>query len=112
MNRISFNGSSEVIGDFADRFLDGSPGPFQPLEETEEIFGDLLADLAGSEDTDLRYLEKVVDFLVANDLPEKKIRSLITDRPQELVELANDARILEEYLLDGTITGVQVVKQI
>lgn len=112
MNRISFSGSSEVIEDFAERFLERSPAPFEPLEETAERYGEVLSGIAETHRVPLVHLEKVVDFLVMHDVPEEEIDRLLTGEVEELAGLARDAGILEKYVGDGTIIKFSVTGEI
>lgn len=112
MNLISFRGASDVIADFAERFLEPRESGFSPLDETAERYGSLLRALPRPGGIELRHLEKVVDFLVYNDVAEDDITALIEDSPEELIALAADAAILEKYATDGTIMEAKVVEEI
>jgi hypothetical protein len=112
MNIISFRGASEVIGDFAERFLDPDPRSFEPLDETAHKYGKAIGEVACALGAEVRHLEKVIDFLVYNDVPEDDIWALLDDPSTELAALAADAAILEKYSTDGTIIETQVVDEI
>ncbi|HSG29754.1 MAG TPA: hypothetical protein VLA34_14835 [Candidatus Krumholzibacterium sp.] len=112
MNSISFCGSSELIRDFVDRFLDTGQGVFEPLEETSEQYGTDLREIAGRTGADIAALERVVDFLVACDLPEADIRETLEGDEPWIVTLARDVRTLETYTSDGTILDVRIIEEI
>jgi len=54
------------------------------------------------------HLEKVVDFMVACDLPEEEIERLFSIGDGRLESLARDAGILESYIEDGTIESFRI----
>jgi hypothetical protein len=108
MNRISFRGSTHVIKDFADRFLDSPLASFEPLEETVDRYGPQLGSIASSMDVDIRYLEKIVDFMVTCDLPGSRIQAFLTGDSNELENLIRDVQLLEKYVQDGTILDVRI----
>ncbi|MBU8923065.1 MAG: hypothetical protein KOO63_14700 [Bacteroidales bacterium] len=108
MNRISFHGSTHVIKDFSDRFLDSPHAPFEPLEETVDRYGPQLGAIASSIGVDIRYLEKIVDFMVSCDLPGSRIRDLLEGDSGELENMVRDVQLLEEYVEDGTILDVRI----
>lgn len=108
MNRISFSGSSEVIRDFVDRFLESAGMRFEPLEETLERYRENLQEIAAEKRIDLRHLEKVIDFMVACDVPEEEIERLFSIGDGRLESLARDAGILESYIEDGTIESFSI----
>ena len=110
MNRISFKGSSVVIVDFAERFLDLHPVRIEPSEEIREGYGRDLESLAKSEHVELRHLENVMDFLFEHGVVQSELDELISTRPGELAGLARDAAILERYLSDGTIMDVMILE--
>ncbi len=108
MNRISFHGSTHVIKDFADRFLEAPCSAFEPLEETVDRYGQQLGTISSSLGVEIKYLEKVVDFMVSCDLPDSRIRRILEDDNSELENLVRDVRLLEEYIEDGTILDVRI----
>ncbi|MCK4537861.1 MAG: hypothetical protein KAV42_03580 [Candidatus Krumholzibacteria bacterium] len=112
MNRISFHGSTHVIKDFADRFLDSPLASFEPLEETVDRYGTQLGEIASSMNVDIRCLEKIVDFMVSCDLPDSRIRVFLEGDSDELKILVRDVQLLEEYVQDGTILDVRVVDEL
>ncbi len=111
MNRISFSGSSEVIRDFVDRFLESAGTRFDPLQETIDKYRDTLLEIASQKRIDLRQLEKVVDFLVACDMPEDEIERFFSSNDGRLENLACDAGILESYIEDGTIENFSILDE-
>ena len=108
MNRISFSGSGEFIRDFVDRFLESAGTRFEPLEETLERYRETLQEIAAEKRIDLRNLEKVVDFMVACDMPEERIERFLGVDDGGLESLARDAGILESYIEDGTIESFSI----
>jgi len=109
MNRISFKGSSAVIVDFAERFLELHPVRIEPSEEVREKYGRDLENLAKSERVELKHLENVMDFLFEHGVVEEELEEYTTTRQRELADLARDAAILERYLTDGTIMDVMIL---
>ena len=109
MNRISFKGSSAVIVDFAERFLEIHPGRIEPSEEVREGYGRDLENLAQAEHVELRHLENVMDFLFEHGIARDELEELTSTRTRELADLARDAAILERYLADGTIMDVMIL---
>lgn len=111
MNRISFNGSTEVITDFAERFLSKEGGRAKVLEETREEYGESLQRIARDEDVDPLFLEIVVDFLLEYEMTDREVRALIESGTGQLVTLARDVGVLRGYLMDGTITDVEIIDE-
>ena len=111
MNRISFKGSSEVIVDFAERFLELHPVRIEPSEEVRERYLRDLEGIAQSEHVEMRHLENVVDFLCEHGVSTAEIDDLVETRSAELASLARDAALLERYLADGTIHSVRVLEE-
>ena len=109
MKRISFKGSSAVIVDFAERFLELHPVRIEPSEEVRERYGRDLENLAKSECVELRHLENVMDFLYEHGVAEAELDELTSTRMRELADLARDAAILERYFSDGTIMDVMII---
>ncbi len=109
MNRISFKGSSSVIVDFAERFLEIHPVRIEPSEEVRERYGRDLESLAKSGHVELRHLENVMDFLFEHGVSEVELDELTSTRTHELAGLARDAATLEGYLSDGTIMDVMIL---
>lgn len=109
MNRISFKGSSAVIVDFAERFLEIHPVRIEPSEEIRERYRRDLEALAKTEHVELRHLENVMDFLFENGIVEDELDDLTSTRRRELADLARDAATLERYLEDGTIMDVMIL---
>ena len=109
MNRISFKGSSAVIVDFAERFLELHPVRIEPSEEVREAYGRDLENIAKSERIELRHLENVMDFLFEHGVVQVELEELTSIRQHELADLARDAAILERYITDGTIMDVMIV---
>ncbi|HER42990.1 MAG TPA: hypothetical protein ENO08_00840 [Candidatus Eisenbacteria bacterium] len=109
MNRISFKGSSAVIVDFAERFLEIHPVRIEPDEEVRERYGRDLERLARSEHVEHRHLENVMDFLYEHGVPQAELDELVEARGGELAGLARDAAVLERYLSDGTILDVMII---
>lgn len=56
-------------------------------------------------------LEKVIDFLEKHGVPEARIKQMIEDDVDDLVELADDVDILRGYMEDGTIMDVKVLDE-
>jgi hypothetical protein len=111
MNRISFKGASAVIVDFAERFLESHPVRIEPAEEVRERYLRDLEDIAVSEKIELRHLENVMDFLYEHGVEQAVLDEMTASRGRELADLARDAAVLEEYLVDGTITNVKIVEE-
>ena len=111
MNRISFSGSSDVVRDFVDRFLESAGTRFEPLEETLERYGEPIQEIAARKGIDQRQLEKVVDFMVACDMPEEALERFFSIDDGRLESLARDAAILESYVEDGTIERFRVQEE-
>ncbi len=109
MNRISFKGSSSVIVDFAERFLEIHSVRIEPSEEVREGYRRVLEALAKSEHVELRHLENVMDFLFEHGVAEAELDELASARTHELAGLARDAATLEGYLSDGTIMDVMIL---
>jgi hypothetical protein len=109
MNRISFKGSSAVIVDFAERFLETHVIRIEPSEEVREIYGRELESLARSAHVELRHLENVMDFLHEHGAPRAELDELVEARSGELADLARDVAVLERYLIDGTILDVMIL---
>ena len=109
MNRISFKGSSAVIVDFAERFLEIHPVRIEPSEEIRERYRRDIEALAKSEHVELRHLENVMDFLFEHGVVVDELDELTSDRKCELADLARDAATLERYLADGTIMDVMIL---
>lgn len=109
MNRISFKGSSAVIVDFAERFLEFHSVRIEPSEEVREAYGRDLENIAKSERIELRHLENVMDFLFEHGIVQAELEELTSTRQCELADLARDAAILERYITDGTIMDVMIV---
>jgi hypothetical protein len=109
MNRISFKGSSGIIVDFAERFLELHPVRIEPSEEVRERYGRDLETIAKAEHVELRHLENVMDFLFEHGVVKAELDELTSDRRCELADLARDAAILERYISDGTIMDVMIV---
>ena len=86
MNRISFKGSSTVIVDFAERFLELHPVRIEPSEEVRERYGRDLENLAKSECVELRHLENVMDFLYEHGVAEAELDELTSTRMRELAD--------------------------
>ena len=108
MNLISFKGSSAVLVDFAERFLETHPVRIEPSEEVRERYGRDLERIAKAEHVQLRHLENVMDFLHEHGVPRSELDELTDTRSGELADLARDAAVLERYLSDGTIMEVTV----
>ena len=108
MNRISFSGSHSLVRDFYDRFLDRGPGIFEPLEETTEFYGSELRRIAASTGARIESLERVVDFLVASEIPDEEIDDLLTGDEPGVLALARDVDTLQRYQSDGTILDVRL----
>jgi hypothetical protein len=108
MNRISFKGSTTVILDFAERFLEIHPVRIEPAEEVREKYGRELESLATAEQVELRHLENVLDFFYEHGLEQVELEKLVTSKRRELAGMARDAAVLERYLSDGTILDVAV----
>ncbi len=109
MNRISFKGSSGVIVDFAERFLEIHPVRIEPSADVRERYGRDLENLAKAERVELRHLENVLDFLFEHGVADDELEELTSGRTRELADLARDAAILERYLADCTIMDVMIV---
>ena len=109
MNRISFKGSSAVIVDFAERFLEIAPVRIEPCEEVRERYRRDLESIAKSGRVELRHLENVLDFLFENGVARAELDELTSTRARELADLARDAATLEQYISDGTIMDVMIV---
>ena len=108
MNLISFKGSSEVLVDFAERFLEIHPVRIEPSEEVRERYGRDLESIARAEHVQLRHLENVMDFLHEHGVPRAVLDELADSRSGELAGLARDAAVLERYISDGTIIDITV----
>jgi hypothetical protein len=111
MNRISFKGSSSVIEDFAERFLEAHPVRIEVLEETRERYGRELESLSARERVELRHLENVIDFFYEHGVSQDELDDLVGSRGGELAGLARDAAVLGRRLADGTILDVVVVEE-
>jgi hypothetical protein len=108
MNRISFKGTSRIIVDFAERFLELAPVRIEPADEVRERFGRDLERIARALDIELRHLENVTDFLYEHGVPEQEITALCAGDGAGISSLARDAAVLEGFLQDGTIIDVRV----
>jgi hypothetical protein len=108
MNRISFKGTSRIIVDFAERFLELAPVQIEPAEEVRERFGRDLEQVARARDIELRHLENVADFLYEHGVPGEDIAALCQGEGEGIASLARDAAILEGFLQNGTIIDVRV----
>jgi hypothetical protein len=109
MNRISFKGSSGLIVDFAERFLELHPVRIEPSEEVRERYGRDLEPLARAEHVELRHLENVMDFLFEHGVVQAELDELTSVRINDLADLARDAAILERYISDGSIMDVMII---
>jgi hypothetical protein len=111
MNIISFMGKRRIIQDFSMRFLrpDGERALIREI--THIKYGKALLRIAKSKSVGIEYLEDVVDFLAANEVPESRIRELIDVNVEDLVGLAKDVSILKEYRDNGTIVDVSLVDE-
>jgi hypothetical protein len=109
VTRISFKGSSAVIVDFTERFLELHPVRIEPSEEVREVYGRDLEEIANAEHVELRHLENVMDFLYEHGIAPVELEELTSTRACELADLARDAAILERYLTDGTIMDVMIL---
>lgn len=108
MNRISFKGTSRIVVDFAERFLELHPVQIEPADEVREKFGRSLERIARARDIELRHLENVTDFLYEHGIPEQEIAARCEGDGAGIASLARDASILEEFLRSGTIIDVRV----
>jgi len=109
MNRISFKGSSAVLVDFAERFLETHPVRIEPDEEVRERYRRDIERLARSAHVEIRHMENVVDFLHEHGVARAELDELVEGRSGELADLARDAAVLERYLSDGTILDVVIL---
>lgn len=108
MNRISFKGTSRIIVDFAERFLDLHTVQIQPADEVREKYGRALERIARACDIELRHLENVADYLYEHGVPERDIKALCEGDGAGIASLARDAAMLEDFLHDGAIIDVRV----
>ena len=108
MNRISFKGTSRIVVDFAERFLELHPVRIEPADEVRERFGRALERIARAHEIERRHLENVADFLYEHGIPERDIAALCEGDGTGIASLARDAATLEGYLENGTIIDVRV----
>lgn len=108
MNRISFRGTSRILVDFAERFLELHTVQIQPADEVRERYGRALERIARSRDLELRHLENAADFLYEHGVPGSDIAALCEGDGAGMASLARDAATLEGFLRDGTIIDVRV----
>jgi hypothetical protein len=111
MNRISFKGSSSVIVDFCERFLELHEVRIEPAPEIREEYARDLERVAKAERVELRHLENVLDFLYEHGTDRQELDDLTSSRCGELAELAKDAAVLERYLFGGTIVDVMIQEE-
>jgi hypothetical protein len=109
VNRISFKGMTEVLVDFAERFLVIDPIIIQPADGVRERFGRLIEAIDLPEDLELRHLENVVDFLYEHGVSNAEIEELLSSDSGRVIDLANDVAILEKHLEKGMIIDVRVI---
>lgn len=108
-NRISFEGSTRILVDFAERFLELHEVRIQPADEVRERFGCPLARIAREREIELRHLENVADYLYEHGIPEGEIAALCEGRGPGIASLARDAAALEEFLRGGSIIDVRAL---
>jgi hypothetical protein len=102
---------TDVLIDFAERFLEVDPVILQPEDEVRERFGSLIDRIVLPEDLQVRHLENVVDFLYEHGTAAADIEKLFSSGGGGILGLARDVAILERYLDKGMIIDVRVIEE-